>query len=161
MKRFGPEYPFESRDGSSLLAVLFFLVLTSLTIAVIFSVTNSHVVATRRTVNKAIADVYADGVLESLFDQWRQAMSTVTNATDRNGGMTNAELTAALAAPTSTALPPPPDVSLLSWSVTSQTPMLLPTTDPNGPAYPGKRDAVPRAHPPLLSRQRHRAISWR
>ena len=34
-----------SNFGSGLLAVLFFMVLASLTVAMIFSVTNSHVVA--------------------------------------------------------------------------------------------------------------------
>ena len=119
-------------SGSGLLIVLFFLVLTSLTIGIIFSVTNSHVVASRRTVNRAIAAAYADGVIESLFDQWRQALSTVSNATDRANGMTNTALAAALSPPNSTALPLPAGVTLTSWSVTARTPLLAPTTDPAG-----------------------------
>ncbi|HEY3899123.1 MAG TPA: hypothetical protein VGM54_10945 [Chthoniobacter sp.] len=120
------------RAGSSLLAVLFFMVLTSLTVAMIFEVTDSHVVATNRTMNRAVAVAYADGVLESLFDQWRNAMTNVTNATDRANGMSTSALASALSAPNSTTLPPPTGVSLSSWSVTAQTPLLVTTTDPNG-----------------------------
>ena len=120
------------RAGSSLLAVLFFMVLTSLTVAMIFEVTDSHVVATNRTMNRAVAVAYADGVLESLFDQWRNAMANVTNATDRSNGMSTSALASALSAPNSTTLPPPAGVSLTSWSVTAETPLLVTTTDPNG-----------------------------
>jgi hypothetical protein len=101
-------------------------------VAMIFSVTNSHVLEARRTVDRATAVAYGDGILESLYDQWRQAMSTVTNATDRAGGMSNSELAATLAAPSGTTLPPPTGVSLVSWSVTACTPLLVPTTDPAG-----------------------------
>jgi hypothetical protein len=122
----------QSQSGSSLLAVLFFMVLTSLTVAMIFQVTDSHVVATNRTQNRAIAVAYADGVLDSLFDQWRTAMTNVTNATDRAYGMSTSALTTALTPPSSSTLPTPTGVSLASWSVTAQTPLLVTTTDPNG-----------------------------
>jgi len=121
-----------SQSGSSLLAVLFFMVLTSLTVAMIFNVTNNVVVATNRTMNRAVAVAYADGVLESLFDQWRTALSNVTNSTDRAYGMSTSALASALTPPSGTTLPPPTGVTLSSWSVTALTPLLAPTTDPNG-----------------------------
>ncbi|HSI14108.1 MAG TPA: hypothetical protein VK961_18820, partial [Chthoniobacter sp.] len=85
-----------SESASGLLAVLFFMVLTCLTVAMIYSVTNTHVAVSKRTVDRSIALAYADGILESLYDQWRTQLSTVTNNTDRINGMTSAALTTAL-----------------------------------------------------------------
>jgi hypothetical protein len=82
--------------------------------------------------NRAAAVAYADGVLESLFDQWRNAMTNVTNTTDRMYGMSTSAVTSALSPPSTTTLPPPTGVALSSWSVTAETPLLVPTTDPNG-----------------------------
>ncbi|EDY18599.1 hypothetical protein CfE428DRAFT_3984 [Chthoniobacter flavus Ellin428] len=125
-----------TESASGLLAVLFFMVLTMLTIAMIYSVTNSHVIASRRTIDRSIALAYADGVLESLFDQWRTQMSSVTNATDRASGMSTSALTAALTPPDSNTLPPPANVSLSSWSITALTPLLATTTDAQGRPVP-------------------------
>ncbi|MEI9895851.1 MAG: hypothetical protein WDN28_18745 [Chthoniobacter sp.] len=122
----------KSESASGLLAVLFFMVLTSLTVAMIFSVTSSHVTASKRTIDRSIALAYADGVLESLFDQWRTKLTGVTNATDRTYGMSTAALTAALSAPSNTTLPPPVNVTLSSWDITALTPLLVTTTDPAG-----------------------------
>jgi Tfp pilus assembly protein PilX len=125
--------PFSHRQvGSGLLVVLFTMVLTSFLVAAIFSVTNSHVNIARRTVERATAVNYADGVIESLYDQWRQAMINVTTTADRSGGLANSALTATLKPPTSTELPSPAGVSLSSWSVTAATPLLTPTTDAAG-----------------------------
>jgi len=118
--------------GAGLLVALFTIVLTSFVVATIFSVTNSHVSLARRTVDRATAVSYADGVIESLYDQWRQAMINVTTSADRNGGLANSALTSTLKAPTSSELPPPTGVSLSSWSVTACTPLLTPTTDAAG-----------------------------
>ena len=118
--------------GAGLLVALFTIVLTSFVVATIFSVTNSHVSLARRTVDRATAVSYADGVIESLYDQWRQAMINVTTSADRNGGLANSALTSTLKAPTSSELPPPTGVGLSSWSVTACTPLLTPTTDAAG-----------------------------
>jgi len=122
--------------GAGLLAVLFTMVLTSFLVATIFTITNTHVNMARRTVDRAVAVSYGDGVIESLYDQWRQAMINVTNSTDRNGGLTNSALAATLKAPTNTDLPPPAGVSLVSWSVTASTPLFAPTTDAAGRPTP-------------------------
>ena len=108
------------------------MVITSLLVATIFSVTSAHVSVARRTTDRAIAVAYGDGVIESLYDQWRQAMINVTNATDRSSGLSNTALAAVLRAPTTTELPVPSGVTLTSWSVTATTPLLTPTTDPGG-----------------------------
>ncbi|MDR3403004.1 MAG: hypothetical protein P4L99_10955 [Chthoniobacter sp.] len=124
--------PRKSESASGLLAVLFFMVLTCLTVAMIFSVTSSHITASKRTIDRSIAIAYADGVLESLFDQWRTQLTGVTNATDRTYGMSTSALATALTPPSSTTLPPPVNVTLSSWSVTALTPLLATTTDPAG-----------------------------
>jgi hypothetical protein len=122
--------------GSGLLAVLFTITLVTILVGAVLSVTNSHVAVTKRNADRASAIAYADGVMESLFDQWRQAMISVTNATDRTDGLSNASLTAVLAAPAGDVLPPPPGVTLASWSVTARTPLLAPTTKSNGRPVP-------------------------
>lgn len=125
-----------SLAGSGLIAVLFTMVLVAALVATIFSVTNTQVAATQRTASRAAAKAYADGVIESLFDQWRNAIISVTNAADRAGGLSNTALAAALTAPSTTTLPPPQGVSLGSWSVTACTPLLTPTTDAAGRPEP-------------------------
>src|SRR5205085_2338395 len=76
-------------DGAGLLAVLFTMVLTSFLVATIFTITTTHINMARRTADRAIALNYADGVIESLYDQWRQAMINVTTTADRDGGLKN------------------------------------------------------------------------
>ena len=115
-----------SDRGSALLAVLFSVLLTMALLATIFSITNTQVSVTRRTAARAAATTYADGVIESLFDQWRNAMITVTDATDRASGMSNQSLAGVLAVPATATLPLPPGATLGSWSVTSATPLLAP-----------------------------------
>jgi hypothetical protein len=118
--------------GSGLVAVLFFLILTSLTVAMVYSITSTNTVVAKRTVDRASAVAYGDGVMESIFDQWRNSLATATDPTDRSSGKTQAALTAAITPPDSTTLPPPPGVSLNSWSIKALTPLLADTTDPNG-----------------------------
>ena len=95
------------RAGVGLLAVLFTMVLISFLVATLFTITNTHVTMARRTADRATAVTYADGVIENLYDQWRQAMINVTTSADRNGGVTNSALTSALKAPTGSDLPAP------------------------------------------------------
>ena len=118
-----------SPAGSSLLAVLFTMALIASLVATVYALTNTQVAMTRRTASRATASAYADGVMESLFDQWRNAIISVSNTADRTGGMTTAAVTAALTAPSSTTLPPPAGVSLASWTVTACTPLLDPIAD--------------------------------
>ena len=118
--------------GSGLLAVIFTMSIVAALVAAVFSMTNTQVSVTRRTANRAAATAYADGVMESLFDQWRAAMIGVTNAADRTGGLSNTSLAATLAPPSTTTLPLPPGVTLASWSVVACTPLLAPTTDAGG-----------------------------
>ena len=123
-------------SGSGLLAVIFTMSIVAALVAIIYSSTSNQVNVARREVNRSAAITYGDGVMESLFDQWRNAMINVTTATDRAGGMTNSALTAALALPTSTVLPPPAGVTVLSWSVKAQTPLIASTTDVAGRPTP-------------------------
>ena len=125
-----------SVSGSGLLAVIFTMSIVAGLVAAVYSVTSNQVNVARREVNRSAAITYGDGVIESLFDQWRDAMINVTNATDRAGGQTNAALASTLTLPSSTTLPPPPGVTVLSWSVTAQTPLLAPTTDAAGRPTP-------------------------
>src|SRR5260221_1740961 len=118
--------------ATGLVIVLSSIALVSSLLATIFAVTNTHTQAARRTVDRTCAIAYADGVMESLYDQWRQAMTGVSNPTDRSNGLSNSALASSLTAPTSVNLPVPPGVSLQSWSVTACTPLLAPTTDPSG-----------------------------
>ena len=122
--------------ASGILATLAVLAVISWLIAIVFAVTGEHTRMTQRTVNRAIAIAYGDAVLESLFDQWRQAMITVTDATDRKEGLATSSLAAQLRAPTTAELPTPSGIGLSSWSVTAATPFLAPTTNANGRPVP-------------------------
>ena len=123
-------------SGSGLLAVIFTMSIVAGLVAVIYASTSNQVNVARREVNRSAAVTYGDGVMESLYDQWRNAMIGVNNATDRTSGMANSALTTALALPTSTVLPPPAGVTVLNWSVTAQTPLMVPTTDVAGRPVP-------------------------
>ena len=122
--------------GSGLLAVLFTMAIVAALVAAVFSATNSQVAATKRTTSRATALAYADGVVESLFDQWRNAMISVTNTTDRANGLSNTSLAATLAAPTAATLPVPAGVTLGAWSVVACTPLITTTTDAGGRPTP-------------------------
>ena len=123
-------------SGSGLLAVIFTMSIVAGLVAVVYAATSNQVNVARREVNRSAAVTYGDGVIESLFDQWRNAMISVTNATDRASGLADSSLSTALALPTSTTLPPPAGVTVVSWSVTAQTPLLAPTTDGAGRPVP-------------------------
>ena len=109
--------------------VLFTMALTSFLVATIFTVTSTHNAMARRTVDRSTAVVYADGVIESLYDQWRLAMINVSNVKDRSEGLSTTALAAVLRAPTTSELPAPTGVTLTSWSVTAANPMLTPLTN--------------------------------
>lgn len=126
----------KTESASGVLATLAVLAFVSWLIAIVFAVTGEHTRLTQRNVNRATAVAYGDAVLESLFDQWRQAMISVTNATDRREGLSTAQLAAQLSPPTGTEVTPPAGISLTSWSVTAATPFLTPTTNPSGRPVP-------------------------
>ena len=128
--------PSRSVSGSGLLAVIFTMSIVAGLVAAVYSVTSNQVNVARREVTRSAAITYGDGVIESLFDQWRNAMISVTDPTDRASGLANSSLSGTLALPTSAVLPPPAGVTVLSWSVTAQTPLLAPTTDGAGRPTP-------------------------
>ena len=123
-------------SGMALVGVIFTMALVAALVATVFAVTNTQVHVARRTLNRATAVAYGDAVIESLYDQWRSAMISVTDTTDRKEGLSNASLATALTAPSSTTLPPPAGISLGSWSVVACTPFLAPTTLVNGRPVP-------------------------
>ena len=68
--------------------MMFTVLVTATLLGVIFTLTTNNARLTRRTVDRSVAIAFGDAVLESLFDQWRNAMITATNATDRASGLT-------------------------------------------------------------------------
>lgn len=117
-----------TEKGSALGVVMVALLIGSILVGVSLNVTNFNARMANRSVDRAKMIAYADGVMESLYDQWRTAMIGVSNNTDRTQGLTNASIQSALTAPTSTQLPAPPNVTLVSWSVQAATPLLVPLT---------------------------------
>ena len=120
----------QSNSGSSLMAVLILVCTMVVIMGAVFMMTTGEARFMKRSVDRTTAIAYADGVLESLFDQWRDSMSDGQNltATQRTKGPTGAELLASpfsLAAPSTSStsvLPPPSGMSLTSWSVNAATP---------------------------------------
>lgn len=128
---------FSSRpSGVGLLVVVSTMAICSLLVAMAFAVTSAQQSSTRRNSSHVAAKAYADGVIESLYDQWRSAMVGVTTTADRVGGLSDASLAATLVAPTTTQLPLPAGVTPGAWSVTARTPLLAPTTDGSGRPTP-------------------------
>ncbi len=84
-----------SNSGSSLMAVLVLISTMSLLIAAVFLMTTGEARYMKRSVDRDTAIAYADGVLESLFDQWRTAMSSgaLLTGTQAAKGLTGAQLT--------------------------------------------------------------------
>ena len=119
-------------SGSTLVAVLITVTVVSALLGVITNVTRFQSRNSNRTILRSQAVAYGDAILESLYDQWRLAMISATNETDRTSGLTNATLAATLAAPTSTALPVPTGMTMESWSVTSASPLLGSPTRTDG-----------------------------
>lgn len=121
------------------MVVVFTIALVSSFVGIIYTVTSANARLSYRVTNRFAAQAYADGVLESLYDQWRNAMITVTNTTDRTDGLSTAALASVLTIPNSTTLPLPPNVSLSGspgWSVVAATPLLTTTTRADGRPEP-------------------------
>ncbi len=112
------------------------MVVISLMVSLVFSVTTNHARMAQRSVDRAAAEAYADGVIECLYDQWRLALKTVTNKTDRRDGLSTAALKALVSAPPVATLPAPVNTALVSWDIFAATPLLAPTTDPAGRPVP-------------------------
>ena len=117
------------QTGGTLIAVLIAMLVVSGLVGVTQYVTSNVARASKRSADRTQAVAYGDGVLESLFDQWRNALISVTNTADRTGGLSTAALQSLLTLPTATLLPPPPGVTITSWSVKAATPMLVAMTD--------------------------------
>jgi len=114
--------------GSTLIVVIVAMLVVSALVAVTLNVTTFNARAAKHSVIRNQEIAYADGILESLFDQWRYAFTTTTSTNDRANGLSNAELQATLSVPTSAQLPPPPNISLVSWSVQAADPLFNPLT---------------------------------
>ena len=120
----------DSNAGGALIAVLIALLIVSALVGTVFTVTSNIARMSKRSADRQQAIAYGDGIVENLYDQWRNAMITVTTTADRTGGLTTSALQSFLSLPTTTQLPPPPGVTVTSWSVTAATPLLAPLTDP-------------------------------
>jgi hypothetical protein len=123
-------------SGSSLAAVMITVSVFSALLGVVVTVTRTQTGNSSRTATRSQAIAYGDGIVESLFDQWRDAMITATDQTDRLLGRSTAQLQAMLAAPDTASYPAPSGISLVSWSVTAATPMLTPSTQADGRPTP-------------------------
>ena len=126
----------KKNSGSSLAAVMITVSVFSALLGVIVTVTRTQTGNSTRTATRSQAIAYGDGIMESLFDQWRNAMITATDQTDRMLGRTTAQLQTMLMPPGESSFPPPPGISLVNWSVTAATPMLTPSTQSDGRPTP-------------------------
>lgn len=115
--------------GSTLMAVLVLISTMALIMGAVFMITTGEARFMKRSVDRAAAIAYADGVLENIFDQWRNAMTSGTSLTtvQKNYGLTGAELTGTaysfrLAPPATSVLPAPKGMTLSSWNITASDP---------------------------------------
>src|SRR6187455_2871341 len=114
-------------SGSSMAAVMITVSVFSALLGVCVTVTRTQTGNSSRTATRSQAIAYGDGIVESLFDQWRNSMITATDPADRMLGRSTAQLQTMLLPPNEGSFPPPSGISLVSWSVTAATPMLTPT----------------------------------
>jgi len=139
----GPFPKKHPQSGAALMAVLLIIAVMAAAIAMIFSITTTEGRFMRRSVGRATAIAYGDGVIQCLFDQWRVALANTTDPTQHASGFTYNELmngTATspstsvpsvlpLKAPTAAQLPVPAGLTLTSWSVRPATPYLATISD--------------------------------
>lgn len=118
-----------SNSGSSLMVVLMLITTMALMIGAVFTITTNEARFMKRSVDRYTAISYADGVIEDLFDQWRNAMSNGQNlnATQKRYGLTGNELAASpfsvsISTGTSSSHVAPANMSLASWSLVAGTP---------------------------------------
>jgi hypothetical protein len=109
------------------MAVLVLIATMVLIMGAVFTMTTGEARFMKRSIDRAVAISYADGVLEDLFDQWRTAMSNGTNLsqTQKSLGPTGNELAASpfsVTTPSSTVLPVPVGISLVSGTISAGTP---------------------------------------
>lgn len=128
----------KSNSGTSVMAVLIVIACMAIIMGAVFTMTTTEARFMKRGVDRAVAIAYGDGVLESVFDQWRMAMVNTQDATQHSQGLTANELkngTATspattvpaglpLTLPSSTQLPAPSGISLASWNIQAATPYL-------------------------------------
>jgi len=93
--------------GSTLVVIMVAILVGAMLVGISLNVTNFNGRLTNRSVERAKMIAYADGFLESLYDQWRNAVISVNNNTDRTLGLSNSSLASAITAPTNTELPLP------------------------------------------------------
>lgn len=75
-----------------MMAVLMLIAVTSLMTAAVYLATTNEARFMRRSVDRAAAIAYGSGVLESLYDQWRLAMTNTTDHTAHSSGLSDNEL---------------------------------------------------------------------
>lgn len=110
------------RTGAGLLVTFFTVAFSAAMLAVIFSVTTNSGRVTKRMSDRAMAAAYGEGVIESLFDGWRNRM---LNAEASSGGLgVTTEQLAGVTAPSAEVIPAPYGVAASSARVVSATPML-------------------------------------
>ena len=93
-------------QGSTILGVLFVMAIIASLAGIVLTITNHATRISKRTNERSQAIAYGDAVLESLYDQWRQAMISATADADRKQGLATSSLTS-LTAPSSSVLAPP------------------------------------------------------
>ncbi|MGB8356626.1 MAG: hypothetical protein WCD79_22200, partial [Chthoniobacteraceae bacterium] len=115
-----------SESGSSLMAVLILICTMVLIMGAVFLITTGEARFMKRSLDRAVAISYADGVVESLFDQWRAAMSNgqSLSQSDKTLGPTGNTLSGSfnVAVPSSSVLPVPTGCALVSGTVTAANP---------------------------------------
>src|SRR5580692_3685837 len=114
----------QSNSGSSLMVVLVLITTMALLIGAVAMITTGEARFMKRSVDRDTAIAYADGVVEDLFDQWRNAMSTGTSLTQtqKKYGPTGNELAASpfsisISTGSTSIHVPPANMSLSSWSL--------------------------------------------
>jgi len=116
-------------SGSALMVVLMLIATMALMIGAVLMMTTGEARFMKRSMNRDMAIAYADGVVEDIFDQWRNAMSNGTNltATQVKNGPTGAYLTGtsglvSISTGSTSIHVPPANMSLSSWSLSAATP---------------------------------------
>lgn len=120
------------------MGVLFVIALMAVLVGTIYMVTGTEGRAMKRSIDRATAIAYGDGVIEHLFEQWRLASANTLDPAQHASGFSTDELMNGIAtspattvpsplplrAPDSAQLPVPPNCRLVSWSVKPVDPFL-------------------------------------
>ncbi len=128
-----------SNSGTVIMLCMFFLGLIAFLSTAIFLTTTANMRMTANSLTRASAVAYADGVLENLFEQWRQAM--IADSTTRATGMPTQTLAGILTS-TTTALPTPTGMTLTTATVQAADPFLVKMSSNTASPTPESGSAV-------------------